>query len=66
VAEAIEKAPDAAIDAMNATLRRMHKMPPKHHSVSGDKEVETKNRPKKTDVSAKKMDNIPENLRSLY
>ena len=29
--EAIEKAPDVAIDAMNATLRRMHKTPPTPH-----------------------------------
>jgi hypothetical protein len=31
VAEVVEKAPDAVIDAMNATLRRMHKTPPTPH-----------------------------------
>lgn len=29
--EAIEKAPDTALDAMNTTLRRMHATPPKPH-----------------------------------
>jgi hypothetical protein len=32
--EAVEKAPDAAIDAMNATLRRMHASKPKPHKSS--------------------------------
>jgi hypothetical protein len=30
--EVVEKAPHVALDAMNATLRRMHKTPPKHHA----------------------------------
>jgi hypothetical protein len=50
VTEVVEKAPDAALDAMNATLRRMHATPPTPHKPSvpqarpATKEAKTKER----------------------